>query len=226
MPEQGTRFLFCARACAKMSLIAIASASLAVLALIPAAFAGDKAVSDADVEKAISSRKSEQRLKGLEEIRRGRARVSEAKLRAAHQAEKDPFLRLRFLQGLSALGATQAPETMIDALRRDESPAVRQAAAQELGKYAQREDAVTALSAALDTDAAPEVRYACALSLGLSRSAPALAALAKAARHSDPQLRRQAAFSLKRHGGPQAAKILKGLEKDEDSSVREMARAQ
>lgn len=178
-----------------------------------------------DAEKSLDSRKSEDRVRALDAVRQGRARVPEAKLRAGHKAEKDPLVRLRFLQALSAGAGDGARGELIAALRSDPVASARQAAAQELGKYASAAEATTALAEALAKDAAPEVRYACALSLGLSQSRPALRALEKAAADPDPNLRRQAAASLRRMNDSAARAALRRLARDRDASVRAMAGA-
>lgn len=179
-----------------------------------------------DAEKSLDSRKSEDRIRALDAVRQGRARVPEGKLRAAHKAEKDPLVRLRFLQALSAGAGDGARGELIAALRSDPASSARQAAAQELGKYASAPEAVAALAEALAKDAAPEVRYACALSIGLSPSRPALRALEKAAADPDPNLRRQAAASLRRSNDPAARVALRRLAGDRDASVRAMAGGQ
>lgn len=178
-----------------------------------------------DAEKALDSRKSEDRIRALDAVRQGRARVPEAKLRAGHKAEKDPLVRLRFLQALSAGAGDGARGELIAALRSDPASSARQAAAQELGKYASAPEATAALAEALAKDAAPEVRYACALSLGLAEPTAAVPALSRAARAQDPALRRQAAFSLRRFNAPQARKALERLRRDKDAGVRAAAGA-
>jgi len=100
---------------------------------------------------------------------------------------------------------------------------VRQAAAQELGRYARKAAAVKALAEALRRDADLAVRCASALSLGLSDQPEAVSALAGAAEDPAVYLRRQVAFSLKRQGGLEAERILDILAHDPDPDVREAA---
>lgn len=128
---------------------------------------------------------------------------------------------------MSAINAPDAERNLMDSLMSDSSPIVRQGAAQQLGNYSQNPLVVRALAYALRNDLEKSVRYACALSLGLSRTFKAITALERALNDSDPDLRRQIAFSLKRHrigaGKVRANLLLKKLQKDSDPSVREMA---
>ena len=176
-----------------------------------------------DVERSLSSAKKAERLAGAEQVRRGRGVASPAALKRALAAEKDALVRVRLLQGLAASGAEGVVGDLIAGLERDPGAMVRQAAAQELGQYASQPAVVTALAAALRKDPAVEVRYACASSLGLSNTPAAADALDWASRHGDPALRRQAAFSLRRHTGAEAKKTLKRLQGDKDESVRKTA---
>lgn len=209
------------RARARYRMLPLAAFCVACVASVLAAAPKPAAF---DAEKALSSRKADERLRALEAVRRGGARVPQAKLRAGHKAEKDPLVRLRYLQALSAAGDAGTLGDLLSALDADPSPSVRQAAAQELGRQASAPGVVSALARALGRDGAAEVRYACALSLALSDTPEAASALERAAADPDPALRRQAAFSLKRHKSAKARQALKRLEKDEDRAVREMAR--
>lgn len=116
--------------------------------------------------------------------------------------------------------------TLIASLN-DPEPMVRQGAAQELGKYAQNPAVVHALSDTLLNEKAPAVRYACALSLGLSPTFRAIRALEKVAADPDANLRRQVAYSLQLHRKGQnkrkAEELLKKLRRDSDASVRTAA---
>lgn len=177
-----------------------------------------------NVEKALSSSKKADRLTAADQVRRGRGAASPAALKGALGREKDGLVRARLLQGVAAQSGAGAVGELIASLDRDASVFARQAAAQELGPYAAQPEAAAALAAALRKDTAPEVRYACASSLALAKGPVAVEALDWASRHGDPDLRRQAAFSLRRHAGAEAKKILKRLEGDGDASVRKEAK--
>lgn len=122
---------------------------------------------------------------------------------------------------------SEGEKALIEALRNDPSGVVRQSAAQQLGNHSQNPLVVRALAEALRDDREQSVRYASALSLGLSPTFKAITALEKAASDPDPDLRRQVAFSLKRHRVGQnkrkATDLLKKLQRDTDPSVRAMA---
>lgn len=115
-------------------------------------------------------------------------------------------------------------KNLIAALQSDPDAMVRQGAAQSLGNYVQNPLVVRALAGALDSEKEKSVRYACALSLGLSPTFKAITALEKASTDPDADLRRQIAYSLQRHkvgaNKVKATALLKKLSKDADSSVR------
>lgn len=128
---------------------------------------------------------------------------------------------------LALKNASEIEKTLLGSLQNDLSPVVRQGAAQQLGNYSQNPLVVRGLADALENDTDKAVRYASALSLGLSPTFKALRALEKASVDPDPALRRQIAFSLKRHrigaNRIKAQQLLKKLLADSDVSVREMA---
>lgn len=168
----------------------------------------------------LSSSKREERLQALEDLRLGRAQASSDTLWTAWETETDPLVKVRLLQALSLAEGGAAMTELTTVLRYEPAAMVRQAAAQELGRLAADSRAVTALLRALPEDSAPEVRYACALSLSLAAGPEAVAGLDQASRDADPALRRQAAHALKRHVGAKAKAALKRLEGDSDSGVR------
>lgn len=176
-----------------------------------------------NVEKALSSSRAADRMAAAVDVRRRRAAASEKSLRQAFRREGDEMVRLRLAQALAAQGGSDAAGDLISSLGGDPSPAVRQAAAQELARYVREPAAVAALAAALRRDAAAAVRYACALSLALSDTPAAADALEWASRQVDPDLRRQAALSLRRHASVRARQALQRLSGDADPSVRRMA---
>jgi len=189
------------------------------------ALAAPAAKKPARAKAELSSPKLDERLQALEDMRLGRAQAPGEVLWTAWETEKEPLVRVRLLQVLSLTQGGAALTELAAALRYDPTPMVRQAAAQELGRFASDARASQALLGALSADSAAEVRYACALGLALSDTPTAAAALEKAATDADPALRRQAAFSLKRHKSVKARQVLKKLEKDADPSVRQMAGA-
>lgn len=171
----------------------------------------------------IKSQKADDRHKALDQMRLHKEKVSAADMNEAFSREKEPGLKTGMLRLLSAApgGAVQV---LMNSLKTDPSPEVRQSAAQELGRYAGKAAVIAALGDALKKDKVPEVRYACALSLSFSNTAAADAALDEAAKDPDQNLRRQAAFSLKKHTSARASAILKRLERDTDAAVRNMAK--
>lgn len=175
------------------------------------------------VEASLSSRRKDDRLEAAQQLRQRRGRASAEAVRRALRGEADEMLRVRLTQALAAQAVPGVQDDLAASLGTDASPQVRQAAAQELGRYVRLPGVVTALAGALRKDAAPAVRYACALSLALSDTSEAAAALDWAARQADPDLRRQAAFSLRRHSGSQSRKTLERLRGDADESVRRTA---
>ncbi|MCG3205659.1 MAG: hypothetical protein KCHDKBKB_02381 [Elusimicrobia bacterium] len=145
-------------------------------------------------------------------------------------AVDESFGRWRKIQKLQRLPASEVETILIAALQSDPSSVVRQGAAQSLGNYSQNSVVVRALAKALHEDPEKSVRCACALSLGLSPTFKAIRALENAVDDPDPDLRRQIAFSLKRHrvgaNKLKAEALLKKLGKDSDLSVRLMAGAE
>ncbi|HOW89320.1 MAG TPA: HEAT repeat domain-containing protein [Elusimicrobiales bacterium] len=170
----------------------------------------------------MRSRKPGDRHEALERMRRGKDRVKTEELNSAFSRETDPVLKTGMLRIMAA--SSGAERDLISALKNDPSFTVRQSAAQELGRYARSPAVVAALSEALRKDNALEVRTACALSLAFSDTPEADDALDLASKDRAPDLRRQAAFSLKRHKSAKAAAALKRLARDPDASVRSMAK--
>ncbi len=192
--------------------------------LSPSALSAAEGVSVSTGSRAgelIKSRKAGDRHEALEQIRRRKGKISDAEMNSAFSKEKDPVLKTGMLRMIAATPG--AAGTLIASLKTDPSPTVRQSAAQELGRYARDAAVVAALADALKKDKAQEVRAACALSLAFSDTPAADDALELASRDRDPNLRRQAAFSLKRHKSAKAAAVLKRLKTDPDASVRNMA---
>lgn len=177
-----------------------------------------------DPAAALSGKDPQRKAEALEQARRGRVKFSGSQLRKTLAAEKDGVLKVRALQALSVAEGGDAVPELAARLAGDPDAVVRQAAAQELGRFARKAAAVKALAQALRQDTDLGVRCACALSLGLSDKPEAAAALAEASRDQAVDLRRQAAFSLTRQKGTVAAEALKVLTQDPDAGVREAAR--
>lgn len=145
------------------------------------------------------------------------------------KTESASLKRLRQNQDLAKQKPSEAEVSLMTTLQFDTDPMIRQGAAQMLGNFSQNPAVVRVLANALRDDKEKAVRYACALSLGLSPTFKAISALEKAAEDPDADLRRQVAFSLQRHrtgrNKVKAEQILKQLQRDNDASVREMAGA-
>ena len=188
-------------------------------------FGGTQVKKPSPIEQ-LKSPLAADRLEAVEMIQANNIPVPQEKIRAALSVEKDPLVRHRLNQILAENSVSGVEKDIIESLKKDPSPIVRQGAAQTLGNYVQTPAVVRALSNALREDSEKSVRYACALSLGLSDSFLSITALEKASRDPDPDLRRQVAFSLKRHTSYKAKQLLKKLKKDSDSSVRLMAGAE
>ncbi|OVE75253.1 hypothetical protein BVX98_07875 [bacterium F11] len=177
-----------------------------------------------NIHNNLKSAKTLDRLDSAVRARKNGNKVSVQKLKDARSIEKDPLVRHRLNQALFIRDSKEALDLLAESLANDPNHTVRQGAAQSLSGYPNNPKAVKALAEALEKDSAARVRYACANSLALSEISPALDALTKAAKHSDPRLRRQVAFSLKRHTSKKAKRVLKKLKKDKDPFVRAEAR--
>ena len=171
----------------------------------------------------IHSQKSRDRFDAIESLRRREETVSDDEIKSAMASETDSILRHRLQQLRVQNEAPQVWDDLVASLKTDPSGVVRQGAAQALANYVRQQGVPAALAEALRKDLDPAVRYACARSLALSQSFTALHALDLASRDSDPDMRAQAAFSLKRQTSPEAKKILQRLRADAAVSVRDMA---
>ncbi len=180
------------------------------------------AEAEAKAGNLIRSKRAGDRHEALEQMRQRKVRISTADMNSAFSKENDPVLKTGMLRLIAE--APGAAGVLVSSLKTDPSSTVRQSAAQELGRYTRDAAVVAALCDALKNDKAQDVRCACALSLAFANTPESDAALELASKDQDPNLRRQAAFSLKRHTGAKAAAILKKLEKDADASVRGMAK--
>ncbi len=175
-------------------------------------------------EPNFDSAKSSERLEALETDKNKARKISPERIKSKLKGEKDPLVRHRLNQALAASGTDDVLQTLVDSLQNDPDPMVRQGAAQSLSQYSKNPFAAQSLAESLATEKVPSVRYACALSLSLSESAAAFAALQKAASDSDINVRKQIAYGLHRNSHKNAQKILKKLQGDKDPSVREVAR--
>jgi HEAT repeat protein len=178
------------------------------------------------LEEALQSSDSSERLMATSSIGKAGAELSSEKISLLQKEENDPLVRHRLNQAMAENSLTNQGVELVASLQNDKDPMVRQGAAQMLGNYVYNLDAVKSLVRALEKDSDAGVRYACALSLALSKTSEAFQALEKAAKDTDPNLRRQVAFSLHRHPAKKAQKILKQMQKDSDESVRMMAGAE
>lgn len=203
---------------------------IAMLALLPlSSFSADKSAKKTTTEKpfrqAMQEASPAARLEAIKAYRAKRSGVTRDEFKAMRDGEKNGLVRMRLNQTMAETGLSDGGKLLIESLRSDADPMVRQGAAQSLGNFVQEPIVVTALAEALEKDSEAPVRYACALSLGLSKTPVAFAALEKAAVSTDPDLRRQVAFSLKRQDSKKADAILKKMRNDKDASVRMMAGA-
>lgn len=146
-----------------------------------------------------------------------------------HSKENPTLKHIRNNQEFAHKNPTEAEFKLIETLETNSDPIVRQSAAQLLGNHCQNLTVVSVLANALQKDSDKAVRCACALSLGLSPTFRAITALERSSDDRDPDLRRQIAFSLKRHrvgaNKIRAESLLKKMQKDDDVSVRMMAGA-
>lgn len=171
----------------------------------------------------LNSSKSTDRLEALESDKKSR-RLSQKALRDRFKTEKDPVVRYRLNQAIAQTDTPDVAVSLIDSLNNDSDELVRKGAAQNLGQFAKNSDVSKALAEALSKETVSSVRYAIALSLSLSESGEALAALETASRDADPKLRSQIAYGLHRNSSKKAGQILKKLRGDKDPMVRDVAR--
>jgi HEAT repeat protein len=142
-------------------------------------------------------------------------------LTAQFAGEPQPSIRAWIVRGVAALGAPQGPALFQSALQ-DSSPLVRMAAVEALAKSSGA-GAVPDLTALLAAENNAGVRHAAAAALGSIKTPASAAALQQAlGEDADPNVRIQAARSLRRHGaaGKRAAK---GARNDQDPRVRAVA---
>lgn len=175
-------------------------------------------------EPNFDSVKSSERLEALEADKNKSLKISPERIKSKLKSEKDPLVRHRLNQALAASGTDDVLNMLVDALKKDPDPMVRQGAAQSLSQYSKNSFAAQSLAESLGTEVVPAVRYACVLSLSLSESPEALAALQKATDDPDVNIRKQLAYGLRWNSHKLAVKILKKLKSDKDASVRDIAR--
>lgn len=188
----------------------------------PVLLAAEKTKSPA---ASLNSPKLSDRLDAVEKMKSKQSNVSPEQIRLSRTTEESGLVRHRLNQALVGKLLSGVELDLIDSLKNDPDPVVRQGAAQSLGNYVQNSLVIRALSDQLKTETEKSVRYACVLSIGLSSSFLSMKALEKASVDSDPNMRRQVAFILKRHTGFKPEQLLKKLQRDVDLSVRQMAGA-
>ena len=141
-------------------------------------------------------------------------------------ADTETLVRTAANRTLAEVGADGAP-ALVQALGSDPRPEVRAGAALVLGSMVGTDDrAVSALAAALEGDAALDVRVSAArgLSVGAAESVAALPALVEALEAPEPELAQWAAVALGRIG-PAAASAVAALERASESTDRVVANA-
>jgi len=187
--------------------------------------AGGAADLPPNIQSALTSGKTLDRLRAAEAVRDRAASAPSDALRAALKIETNPQVRYTLLQALAAQEGTGAVPDLAAALRADPEPIVRMVAAQSL--IALDEPAATrALAAALAGDPDPAVRVAAAVSLGSRRRPEAAQALLKAAGHKDPEVRKHVAWALLRQPKtPETEKALNKLQRDPDRRVSDSVKA-
>lgn len=133
-------------------------------------------------------------------------------------------IRAWIVRGVSRLDAKGGLPLFESGLQ-DRDPEVRIAAAEALGKLGGAKAAAD-LAAALDAEAGAGVRATIAFWLGTFKDAASAAALGRAlAADPDPNVRVQAAHSLKRVGTSRAGSELEKGSKDPDERVRRVSQA-
>ncbi len=141
-------------------------------------------------------------------------------------ADSETLVRTAANRTLAELGPEAAP-ALVQALGNDPRSEVRAGAALVLGSLVGTDDrAVSALAAALDGDAALDVRISAArgLSVGGPESVAALPSLVEALEAPEPELAQWAALALGRMG-PAAASAVEALERASESAERLVANA-
>jgi len=140
-------------------------------------------------------------------------------------ADSDPRLRRAVVETLGKIGDVRAAESLMAALKDDESSMVRFAAARALGKIGDPravEPLVTALGDVPDHEFAPDVREAASEALE-KIGAPAVESLVAALKDKDYAVRRLVANVLGGIGDPRATEPLAAASEDGDSGTREEA---
>ena len=141
-------------------------------------------------------------------------------------ADTETLVRVAANRTLGEIGPDGAP-ALVQALGNDPRSEVRAGAALVLGNLVGTDDrAVSALAAALEGDAALDVRVSAArgLSVGGPESVAALPALVDALEAPEPELAQWAALALGRMG-PAAAAAVGALERASESADRMAANA-
>ena len=176
------------------------------------------------LDQALHSADKNERLGASAAVQSGNTKATETQIIQIRDSETDPLVRHRMNQAMTGAQMTGAPAALVSSLEKDVDPMVRQGSAQQLGNYVQSPGVVEALAKALGRDKDRAVRCACALSLSLNLSPISFAALRKASTDSDPDLRRQIVYSLKRHqqgaNKADATNLLEKFRHDSDASVR------
>jgi hypothetical protein len=191
--------------------------------LIGALAAGESAVTAKTFDQALHSKNISDRLSAAQVVGQPGAVMTTKQMRELRNSESNALVHREINKTMVSSGLTDQGREFIASLQNDADPMVRQGATQLLGNYAYNKSVESALIQCLGSETVAGVRYACALSLGLSRSSKAIDALDKASTDADPNLRRQVAFSLGRFSDRRAKQIVNRLRHDSDASVRQMA---
>lgn len=150
-------------------------------------------------------------------------RRSVEELRASRKTEKNPLLRRKINDDLARQMPIGVEKDLLDSLKNDADPQVRIGAAGALGNYSQNRFVVEALAETALNDVNSELRYAAVRSLGLSKSFRSMRTLEKLMENSNPLMRREVAYALKRQKSIRAKILLNKLANDSDATVRKAA---
>lgn len=219
----GTLIIARALACAVLAVCV----STARPALGADRFVGTSGATTSSEDRRLGSelgeREAHRRLRAADELRRRGPGAGARRLREARRSEPDGQVRLRINQALASSSEPGVYADLVDSLRQDRDPLVREGAARQLGNYVQAPGVVAELIRSLERDSDPAVRRSSAYALSISKSPEAAEALERASTSPDTELRRQAASGLSRRGDKRSKRALKKMRRDPDARIRRLA---
>jgi HEAT repeat protein len=153
-----------------------------------------------------------------------KAPESDKALIDAYKDEKEPFVRIRILDALTAHQTEASLDAVIAGLK-DPDPGVRSAAASDLAYFGGNPKAREALSGALNGDETEQVKKSVINTLTAVNGDTASGEIGKAMRgEKSRDVRKFAVMRLKKMNTPAAKAELKNFEKDPDKEISGLAK--